>query len=53
MLSRRNKSLKDIVEVLRGFRDNVDDSDKMDEGNESISQKEILEGLLGFLEGCL
>jgi beta-catenin-like protein 1 len=53
MLSRRNKSLKDIVEVLRGFRDNVDDGDKMDEGDGSISRKEILEGLLGFLESCL
>lgn len=52
MLSRRSKSLKDVVDVLRNFRDNVDDGDKMDEDG-SISQKDILNGLLGFLEGCL
>lgn len=53
MLSRRNKSLKDIVSVLKAYRDNVGDSDKMEENGAFISQREILNGLLGFLEGCI
>ncbi|KAG8754289.1 hypothetical protein FRC14_005217 [Serendipita sp. 396] len=53
MLKRRSKSLNDVVDVLREYRDNVGDGDGIEidgEGSESVLRKEILEGLLGFLE---
>jgi len=48
MLSRRNKSLQDVVSTLRTFRDNIDG----DESNHSdgTSQREILQHLTVFLE---
>lgn len=48
MLSRRNKSLQDVVSTLRTFRDNIDE----DESNhsDSTSQREILQHLMVFLE---
>ena len=48
MLSRRNKSLQDVVLTIRTFRDNIDE----DESNNSngISQREILQHLIVFLE---
>jgi beta-catenin-like protein 1 len=52
MLDRRNKSLKDIVDVLRVYRANVEvDENDMQEDNAN-SQQEILDGLLAFLEAC-
>ena len=51
MLDRKNKHLKDIVKVLQVYRDNVDaDESKQDEG--ALSQKEILENLIRFLEAA-
>ena len=51
MLDRKNKHLKDIVKVLQVYRDNVDaDESKQDEG--VLSQKEILENLIRFLEAA-
>jgi beta-catenin-like protein 1 len=48
MLSRRNKSLQDVLSTLQTFRDNINE----DESNHSggISQREILQHLVVFLE---
>ncbi|KAI0081766.1 DUF1716-domain-containing protein [Panus rudis PR-1116 ss-1] len=49
MLDRKNKSVKDIVKTLEVYRDNVDvDESQYEDG--SLSQKEILENLIRFLE---
>ncbi|KAG6902221.1 hypothetical protein C0995_002853 [Termitomyces sp. Mi166 len=54
MLRRQNQSLKDIVQTLRIFHENVDDppdihsTDK--DGDYSPSQKEILEALIAALD---
>ncbi|KAH9045421.1 DUF1716-domain-containing protein [Lactarius pseudohatsudake] len=50
MLNRRNMSFKDVVSTLQIFSDNIDDG----EGNNSdgISQREILQHLMAFLESC-
>jgi beta-catenin-like protein 1 len=54
MLARKDKSLRDVVGVLKVYRDNVGDEpgskDKMDEDGGASSQKEILQGLITFLE---
>ncbi|KAJ4481594.1 Catenin-beta-like protein [Lentinula edodes] len=50
MLSRKNLSLKDVVQTLRIYRDNVgEDSNNTDEAG-STSQKAILQGLILALE---
>lgn len=49
MLSRKNKSLKDIVKTLKVYYDNVDGEDAQ---NDQISQKEILHNLIAFLDAC-
>lgn len=51
MLSRRDKSLKDIVKTLQIYHDNVDEDDSArSEGD--ASQKEILQHLIAFLDAC-
>lgn len=52
MLGRRSKSLKNIVDTLREYRDNVADGDDMEE-SDATSRRDILNGLLGFLESCI
>lgn len=51
MLDRRNKSLKDIVKTLQIFHDNVEESSG-DADTRQMSQKEILQNLMNFLESC-
>lgn len=77
MMSRKGRSIKDVVEVLKVFRDNVDESEAPSSASVSGSvtnssttattaeqnpaavlvedasppQREILGGLIGFLEG--
>jgi len=48
MLSRRNKSLQDVVSTLRTFRDNIDE--KESDNSDGTSQREILQHLMVFLE---
>lgn len=57
MLDRKSKSLKDIVQTLQIYHDNVDEdepgpSDATDHSERAPSQKEILQGLIIFLDGC-
>ncbi|KAH0840137.1 Catenin-beta-like protein [Lanmaoa asiatica] len=57
MLDRKNLSLKNIVQTLITYHDNVDvdDSDES-QGNDKIQagtmQRAILENLIAFLQGC-
>ena len=51
MLSRRDKSLKDVVKTLEVYRDNVDEDDAAREPDQP-SQKEILQHLIDFLDAC-
>lgn len=55
MLGRKSKGLKDIVAVLKDYRDNIGDTENMevDSTDEPVSRREILDGLLGFLETCV
>ncbi|KAH7914167.1 Catenin-beta-like protein [Hygrophoropsis aurantiaca] len=55
MLERRNQSVQDIIGVLRVHHENIDGdnvrpSDQTGEGG--LSQKDILENLISFLESC-
>ena len=53
MLNRKGANIKDIIGVLKVFRDNVDDADVGSVTNAedaSPPQREILSGLIGFLE---
>ncbi|KAG6917898.1 hypothetical protein DXG01_000507 [Tephrocybe rancida] len=53
MLRRQNQSLKDIVQTLRIYHENVDDPPEnhpTEDGDYSPSQKEILEALIGALD---
>ena len=56
MLTRKGKSLADIVKVLNFFHDNIaeDNEIPMDVDGAEVSppRRQILEGLIGFLEGC-
>jgi len=57
MLARRDQALKDVVDVLQTYRDSIaedaiDSSMVEVEDQRGLSQKMILEGLLGFLESC-
>ena len=54
MLKRKGKSLQDVVNVLKLFRDNVDDDESEAALAEDASppQREILTGLINFLEAC-
>jgi beta-catenin-like protein 1 len=51
MLSRRNKTLKDIVDTLQEHRDNMVDEET--EESDATTRRDILVGLLGFLESCI
>ena len=51
MLSRRDKSLQDVVKTLEVYRDNVDEDDAAREPDQP-SQKEILQHLIDFLDAC-
>ena len=55
MLARKSKSLKDVVTVLKVFRDNVDEDALAidDNGQPAPSQAMILEELIKFLESIL
>lgn len=50
MLDRRSKSLKDIAKTLNIYRDNVDEEPPAED--DTPSRKEILQGLITFIEGC-
>lgn len=52
MLSRKSQSLKDVIQTLRTFRDNIDVTDESisDDSHGAPSQKEILEGLIAALD---
>lgn len=57
MLERKNLSLKNVVQTLSTYHDNidVDDSDESqgsDKMQAGMTQKVILENLITFLEGC-
>lgn len=54
MLKRKGQSLEDVVKVLKVFRANVDEDETAAANVEDASppQKEILGGLIAFLEGC-
>ena len=57
MLERRNLSLKDVVQTLRTYQENidVDDSEESQGGDKiqaGMTQRAILENLVAFLEGC-
>lgn len=56
MLNRKSKSLKDVIDVLKVYRDNVGEEAVQQLGEDeepSPPQKEILGALIEFLEGCL
>lgn len=54
MLTRKGRTLKDVVEVLKVFHDNVDESEPTTSlvDDASPPQKEILSGLITFLDAC-
>jgi beta-catenin-like protein 1 len=55
MLGRKTKSLKDIVNTLQIYRDNVDEDEKtltVHDSERAPSQKEILRHLIDFLDNC-
>ena len=51
ILGRKNKTLKDIVAVLKLYRDNVEEETRVPDDS-APSQQDILQGLITFLEGC-
>ncbi|KAG8681032.1 hypothetical protein FRC09_017804, partial [Ceratobasidium sp. 395] len=55
LLGRRGKSIKDIEAVLKGYLENIDEAEPGEESSEaqaSTAQREILNGLIGFIGGC-
>jgi hypothetical protein len=55
MLARRDQTLKDVVDVLQAYHDNVADEvidSSIPEDERGLSRKTILEGLLNFLKSC-
>lgn len=54
MLDRKTKSLKDIVQTLQIYHDNVDEeSTGAGNGSENVpSQRDILRHLIAFLDSC-
>lgn len=55
MLDRKNATLKDVVHTLQITHDNVDEDDTTmdtDNADRPPSHREILRGLMGFLQGC-
>ncbi|CAE6406129.1 unnamed protein product [Rhizoctonia solani] len=55
LFGRRGKTVKDIEKVLRSYLENIGEADPEDETPEAITstaQRNILTGLIGFIEGC-
>ncbi|KAF8558761.1 DUF1716-domain-containing protein [Imleria badia] len=56
MLERRNLSLKNVIETLRTYHDNIDVEDSGQSQDSKIhagmTQRAILENLITYLEGC-
>ncbi|KAB5595329.1 Beta-catenin-like protein 1 [Ceratobasidium theobromae] len=55
LFGRRGKSIKDIQAVLKGYLDNIGEAEAEDDSSEALAssaQRNILNGLIGFLEGC-
>jgi beta-catenin-like protein 1 len=50
MLNRRDRSFLDVIATLRIFRDNIDEGELNQA--DGISQREILQHLIAFLESC-
>lgn len=50
MLDRGNQSFQDIVQTLRVYHEHVDIDDTSSETEVTISQKEILQGLIAALD---
>ncbi|KAF5322334.1 hypothetical protein D9619_000901 [Psilocybe cf. subviscida] len=50
MLGRGNQTLEDILATLRIYRDHVDEEPASEEGDTSISQRDILQGLIEALQ---
>ena len=49
MLDRGNQTLEDILQTLRIYRDHIDDRDG---GEATISQKNVLDGLISALDSA-
>jgi beta-catenin-like protein 1 len=55
MLDRKNESIKDIARTLQIYHDHVDEeemSSDADDPERPPTQKEVLQGLISFLEHC-
>ena len=52
LLDRKNQSFKDIVKTLRIYHDNVDEVEGSAAGDDALSQREILQNLIAFLDAC-
>ena len=52
MLERKNLTLGNIRETLQVYRNNVDGDDPDSNSATGLSQKEILDHLITFLQGC-
>lgn len=52
MLDRKSKTLKDIVSVLKVYRENVGEDESRAPDDPSPTQQEILDGLITFLSEC-
>lgn len=50
MLGRGNQTLEDILATLRIYRDHVDEEPASEEADTSISQRDILQGLIEALQ---
>lgn len=51
MMTRKNQTLQDIVQSLQIYRDNVDEDENAD-ADGAVSQKEILQNLINYLQSC-
>ena len=52
LLDRKSQTFKDIVKTLRIYHDNVDEDEGMVVSDGALSQREILQNLIAFLEVC-
>ncbi|KAI0832413.1 DUF1716-domain-containing protein [Trametes gibbosa] len=52
LLDRKNQSFRDIVKILQIYHDNVDEEPADTNSNGALSQREILQNLIAFLEAC-
>lgn len=55
LFGRRGKSINDIKTVLKGYLDNIGEAEPGEDSPEALTsaaQRDILTGLVGFLEGC-